>query len=97
MTVPRCNLIILFWLLLLATTVSPLAAQPLHVPLDHADHAMAGSMSEVRQEHFWFSIVGFCVVVFKFLSDSRFPYTVLRLLWPACIPILGVLLVLYSE
>jgi hypothetical protein len=66
--------------------------------MHHSGHAMTESMRTVQREHFWFSITGFGVVLFKFLADGRFwnkPF--LPYLWPACISALGVLLILYHE
>ena len=64
----------------------------------HGRHVMSESMKTVQREHFWFSITGFGVVFFKFLADGRFwNIRFLPFLWPFCISVLGVLLILYHE
>lgn len=67
--------------------------------MDHKTHMiMTESMLRVKQEHLWFSIVGFGIILFKFVSDGRYwKKSFVPLLWPACISILGVLLILYRE
>jgi len=64
---------------------------------DH-DHAMSATAERIDRQHLWFAVVGAAVALFKFLSDGGFwrrrfvPY-----LWPGCVAVLGVLLVLYRE
>lgn len=66
--------------------------------MSHGSHIMTDSMVKVQREHFWFSIVGFGVALFKFLSDGKFwKRSFVPFLWPVCISILGVLLILYME
>lgn len=64
----------------------------------HATHVMTESMLKVQRQHLWFSIVGFGVALFKFISDGKFwKRSLFQFLWPACISVLGILLILYSE
>ncbi len=66
--------------------------------MQHPGHAMTGSMLTVQREHFWFSMVGFCVVIAKFLSDARvYRRAFAPFVWPVFISLLGVLLILYRE
>ncbi len=64
----------------------------------HGGHVMTEAMIKVQNQHFWFSLVGFAVALFKFLHDGNFwkkayvPY-----LWPGFIAVLGVLLIFYAE
>jgi hypothetical protein len=65
----------------------------------HAGHQMTAAMLNVRREHMWFALVGFCVALCKFLYDAspllrrRFsPYP-----WANSMILLGVLLILYTE
>jgi hypothetical protein len=65
----------------------------------HHGHQMTAAMLNVRREHMWFAVVGFCVALCKFLYDAnpllrrRFsPY-----LWANSMILLGLLLVLYTE
>lgn len=63
-----------------------------------AGHTLTDSMKKIQTEHFWFSTVGFFIIFFKLIFDGNFwkrpfvPY-----LWPACLSLLGVLLLAYSE
>jgi len=65
----------------------------------HHGHQMTTAMLNVRREHMWFAVVGFCIALCKFLYDAnpllrrRFsPYP-----WANSMILLGVLLVLYTE
>jgi hypothetical protein len=63
-----------------------------------AHHMMSETMLRIKKQHFWFSMVGFGVAFFKFLSDGGFwqkPFV--RFLWPAFISLLGIFLMLYTE
>jgi len=66
--------------------------------MHHDGHVMTAGMLKIQKEHFWFSMVGFGVITFKFLSDGNFwkravpPY-----LWCVCMAILGLLLIFYTE
>lgn len=64
----------------------------------HGGHVMDETMLKVQNQHFWFSIVGFAVALFKFLHDGNFwkkPFVLY--LWPGFISVLGFLLIFYSE
>ncbi len=66
--------------------------------MDHSGHTMSGSRHLVQTEHLWFSLTGFAVVLFKFLWDGKlWKPKAAAFLWPACISLLGVLLILYRE
>ncbi len=66
--------------------------------MNHGDHVMTVSMLKIRKEHFWFSIAGFGVIIFKFLADGNFwKRAFVPFLWPVCMWVLGVLLILYTE
>ena len=61
-------------------------------------HMMTASMLLVEREHMWFMIVGLAIGLFKFLSDSEFVRSrFLPYMWPSCMTLLGVMLVLYRE
>ncbi len=61
-------------------------------------HAMTGTMMKIQREHIGFSIVGAGVAISKFVYDGGFlKNRVLPFIWPACISILGVMLLLYTE
>jgi hypothetical protein len=63
---------------------------------DDHHHAMTESMLKIKNEHFWFAIVGFAVALFKLLDYGKVkPYV--RLLWPGAMATLGVLLLMYKE
>ena len=74
-----------------ATGASP---QPEH----HHEHHMTAAMLNVRREHMWFAVVGFCIAFCKFLYDAR-PHgkRVTPYLWANSMILLGILLVLYTE
>ncbi len=68
------------------------------MPGMHHGHVMTASMLKIQKEHFWFSIVGFGVTIFKFLADGNFwKRAFVPFLWPVCMSVLGVLLILYTE
>ena len=61
-------------------------------------HIMTASMLLVEREHMWFMIVGLAIGLFKFLSDSEFVQSrIVPYMWPSCMTLLGVMLVLYRE
>ena len=61
-------------------------------------HVMTASMLLVEREHMWFMIVGLAIGLFKFLSDSDFMRSrLLPYMWPSCMTVLGIMLVLYRE
>jgi len=63
----------------------------------HQDH-MTVSMLRVEQQHVWFALIGAAVVLFKFINDrATSPRHCISFLWPACIVVLGMLLVFYIE
>lgn len=66
--------------------------------MDHAGHMMSESMKTVQREHFWFSVTGFAIAAFKFIADGGFwKRTFVPFIWPLCMTVLGVLLILYHE
>jgi len=61
-------------------------------------HAMTPAMLLIEREHFWYTLVGLTVALFKFVADGRFwPARSVRYLWPGAMTLLGVLLILYRE
>jgi hypothetical protein len=61
-------------------------------------HQMSEGMLKVERQHFWFTVVGLAVALFKFVSDGGLWRRSLVLhLWPGCVTLLGVLLVFYTE
>jgi len=61
-------------------------------------HHMTAAMVKVEHQHLWFAIVGFAVVLFKVIYDSRISRrSIVPFLWPTSVAVLGVLLVLYTE
>ena len=61
-------------------------------------HQMSEGMLKVERQHFWFTVVGLAVALFKFVSDGKLWHRSLVLhLWPGCVTLLGVLLVFYTE
>ncbi len=66
--------------------------------MHHGGHVMTASMLKIQKEHFWFSIVGFGLAIFKFLSDGKFwKRAFVPFIWPVCMCVLGFLLILYTE
>ena len=46
----------------------------------------------------WFALIGAFVIIFKMIHDSSvWRRSVVPVLWPICIVVLGMLLVLYTE
>lgn len=61
-------------------------------------HHMTMSMLKVEREHMWFALIGAFVIIFKMIHDSSvWRRSVVPVLWPICIVVLGMLLVLYTE
>lgn len=75
---------------------NPMARAPTKLPSHH--HTMTKSALLVEREHLWFMIVGLGIGLFKLVSDGEFfrnraiPY-----IWPACMAMLGFMLVFYRE
>lgn len=63
----------------------------------HQQH-MTMSMLKIEREHMWFALIGAFVIIFKMIHDSSvWRRSVVPVLWPICIVVLGMLLVLYTE
>jgi hypothetical protein len=61
-------------------------------------HHMTASMIRVEHQHLWFMIVGVAIGLFKFISDSEFFRSrVVHGIWPSCMVLLGLMLVVYRE
>jgi uncharacterized membrane protein len=61
-------------------------------------HPMTMSMLKVEREHEWFALIGAFVILFKIIHDSSvWRRAFVPVLWPSCIVVLGMLLVLYTE
>ena len=72
-------------------------AQHANNPSAHS-HQMSEGMLKVERQHFWFTVVGLAVALFKFMSDGTlWRRSFVLHLWPGCVTLLGVLLVLYTE
>jgi len=75
-----------------------LGSETSNQPAHHHEHQMSAAMLNIRREHMWFAVMGFCIALCKFLYDANFlrgrisPY-----LWANSTIILGILLVLYTE
>jgi hypothetical protein len=64
----------------------------------HHSHSMTAAMLNIRREHMWFAVVGFCIALCKFLYDaSPLHKRVSPYLWANSMILLGVLLVMYTE
>jgi hypothetical protein len=69
---------------------------PPNSPSHH--HEMSASMVLVQREHFWFMIVGLGIALFKLVSDGEFLRNrIIPYMWPACMTVLGIMLVFYRE
>jgi hypothetical protein len=67
------------------------------VPSSHQHH-MTASMIRVERQHLWFMIVGIAIGLFKFISDSEFFRSrIVHGIWPSCMVLLGLMLVIYRE
>jgi hypothetical protein len=61
-------------------------------------HRMTPAMAKVEREHLWFALVGVFVVLFKVILDNTiWRRSFVPFLWPSCVAVLGMLLVLYTE
>jgi hypothetical protein len=61
-------------------------------------HLMNAAMVKVEHQHLWFALVGLAVVLFKVVHDGEmWRRSFVPFLWPSCIAVLGMLLVLYTE
>jgi hypothetical protein len=59
---------------------------------------MTASMIRVERQHLWFMIVGVAIGLFKLISDSElFRSRFVRCIWPGCMVLLGLMLVVYRE
>ncbi len=60
--------------------------------------AMSATMMKIQRQHIRFAIVGSAVAASKFIYDGGFlKNRLLPFIWPVCISILGILLLVYSE
>jgi hypothetical protein len=61
-------------------------------------HHMTAEMVKVEHQHLWFAVVGFAVVLFKVIYDSKIWHrSIVPFLWPTGVAVLGILLVFYTE
>jgi hypothetical protein len=61
-------------------------------------HDMTPAMLKIEGQHMWFALVGFAVILFKFVDDrSKWRAPIAPFLWPGALVLLGVLLVFYTE
>jgi hypothetical protein len=72
-------------------------AVPATVHASH-QHLMTASMISVERQHLWFMIIGIAIGLFKFISDSEFFRSrIVHCIWPSCMVLLGLMLVIYRE
>ena len=65
---------------------------------DTHHHVMTAAMLKIEGQHMWFALVGFAVILFKFVDDrSNSRPSIVPFLWPGALALLGVLLVFYTE
>jgi hypothetical protein len=61
-------------------------------------HHMTAAMVKVEHQHLWFAVVGFALVLFKVIHDSKIWHrSIVPFLWPTGVAVLGILLVFYTE
>ena len=61
-------------------------------------HHMTGPEAKIQREHAWFAVVGFCIVLLKFLSDNgKLRARIGRYLWANSVILLGLSLLFYTE
>jgi len=61
-------------------------------------HVMTAAMLKIEGQHMWFALVGFAVILFKFVDDrSKWRAPIIPFMWPGALVLLGVLLVFYTE
>jgi hypothetical protein len=59
---------------------------------------MTAAMLKIEGQHMWFALVGFAVILFKFVDDrSKWRAPIIPFMWPGALVLLGVLLVFYTE
>lgn len=64
----------------------------------HHHHHLTGPEAKIQHEHAWFAVVGFCIVLLKFLSDSGKSGAGMRkYLWANSVILLGISLLVYTE
>ena len=75
-----------------------MAFSPASSVLGTHQHLMTASMIRVERQHLWFMIVGIAIGLFKFISDSEFFRSrLVHGIWPSCMVLLGLMLVVYRE
>jgi hypothetical protein len=56
------------------------------------------TMEHIQKEHFWFSSTGFGIALTNGLSETRSKWQhIFKIIWPALLVVLGILLMLYTE
>ena len=69
-----------------------------HNEVNGHQHHMTAAMVKVEHQHLWFAVVGFAVVLFKVIYDSKiWRRSIVPFLWPTSVSVLGILLVFYTE
>jgi hypothetical protein len=77
---------------------APVQHEGMGMPADGHHHVMTATMAKIAQQHLWFAVIGFAVVVFKFIDDSAmWQRRFVPFLWPTGVALLGVLLAFYTE
>jgi len=61
-------------------------------------HDMSAAMLRIEHQHLYFAVLGIVLIFLKVVHDSSFwRGSFVPFLWPSCIGILGLMLVLYTE
>lgn len=61
-------------------------------------HVMTAAMLKIEGQHMWFALVGFAVILFKFIDDrAKWRAPIVQFSWPGALVLLGVLLSFYTE
>jgi copper resistance protein D len=56
------------------------------------------TMQHIQKEHFWFSSAGFGIALTNGLAETRSKWQhIFKIIWPALLVVLGILLMLYTE
>jgi hypothetical protein len=73
-------------------------AMNMHHEVSGHKHHMTAAMVKVEHQHLWFAVVGFALVLFKVIHDSKtWHRSIVPFLWPTGVAVLGILLVVYTE
>jgi hypothetical protein len=77
---------------------APVPHEGIAMQNDGHQHVMSPAMAKIAEQHLWFALIGFAVVLFKFIDDGAlWQRRFVPFLWPSCVVLLGALLVFYTE